>query len=165
MIEEKMHDDVISRQAVIELVKEFRENIDGDGIRNAYEEFMRDLEQLPSAHPTHSNTPNTLKTLDCIGRQEAIDALEREKTYSTAYKDGYTQTDYFKQYNMGLTDGIKAIKALPSAQPFHNITMNDVLKYIDNMPEDVWQEFTACLECRGWELQRRTAKWCGSEFA
>lgn len=54
---------------------------------------------------------------------------------------------------------------LPSAQPFHNITMNDVLKYIDGMPEDVWQEFTACLECRGWELQRRTAKWCGSEFA
>jgi hypothetical protein len=53
----------------------------------------------------------------------------------------------------------------PSAQPFHNITMNDVLKYIDGMPEDVWQEFTACLECRGWELQRRTAKWCGSEFA
>ena len=51
MIEEKMHDDLISRQAVIELVKEFRENIDGDGIRNAYEEFMRDLEQLPSAQP------------------------------------------------------------------------------------------------------------------
>jgi hypothetical protein len=53
----------------------------------------------------------------------------------------------------------------PSAQFFHNITMNDVLKYIDGMPEDAWQEFTACLECRGWELQRRTAKWCGGEFA
>lgn len=58
-----------------------------------------------------------------------------------------------------------ALGTLPSAQPFHNITMNDVLKYIDGMPEDVWQEFTACLECRGWELQRRTAKWCGSDFA
>lgn len=43
--------------------------------------------------------------------------LEREKTYSTAYKDGYTQTDYFKQYNMGLTDGIKALNKLPPAQP------------------------------------------------
>lgn len=54
---------------------------------------------------------------DLISRQAAIDALEREKTYSTAYKDGYAQTDYFKQYNMGLTDGIKALNKLPSAQP------------------------------------------------
>ena len=54
---------------------------------------------------------------DLISRQEAIDALEREKTYCTAYKGGYTQTDYFKQYNMGLTDGIKALNKLPSAQP------------------------------------------------
>lgn len=54
---------------------------------------------------------------DMISRQAAIDALEREKTYCTAYKDGYTQTDYFKQYNMGLTDGIKALNKLPSAQP------------------------------------------------
>ena len=54
---------------------------------------------------------------------------------------------------------------LESAQPFHNITMTDVLKYIDDMPEDVWQEFTCCLECRGWYLQRETAKWCGGDFA
>lgn len=54
---------------------------------------------------------------DMIIRQSAIDALEREKTYCTAYKDGYTQTDYFKEYNMGLTDGIKALNKLPSAQP------------------------------------------------
>ena len=60
---------------------------------------------------------------------------------------------------------VEYIDELPSAQPFHNITMTDVLKYIDDMPEDVWQEFTACLECRGWELQRRTAKWCGGDFA
>jgi hypothetical protein len=54
---------------------------------------------------------------DLIDRQAAIDALEREKTYSAVYKYGYTQTDYFKQYNMGLTDGIKALNKLPSAQP------------------------------------------------
>ena len=54
---------------------------------------------------------------DLISRQAAIDALEREKTYCTAYLDGYTQTDYFKQYNMGLSDGIKALNKLPSAQP------------------------------------------------
>lgn len=54
---------------------------------------------------------------DLINRQAAIDALESEKTYCTAYKDGYTHTDYFKQYNMGLTDGIKALNKLPSVQP------------------------------------------------
>jgi hypothetical protein len=52
--------------------------------------------------------------------EDAIDALEREKTYSAVYKYGYTQTDYFKQYNMGLTDGIKALNKLPSAQPEWN---------------------------------------------
>lgn len=60
---------------------------------------------------------------------------------------------------------ISMVNELPSTQHFHNTTMNEVLKYIDDMPEDVWQEFTACLECRGWELQRRTAKWCGGDFA
>lgn len=78
-------------------------------------------------------------------------------------------TDGSDRYDMGFIDGlefcISDLSTMPSAQPFHNITMNDVLKYIDRMPEDVWQEFTACLECRGWELQRRTAKWCGGEFA
>ena len=55
---------------------------------------------------------------------------------------------------------VEYIDELPSAQPFHNITMTDVLKYIDDMPEDVWLEFTECLRCRGWELQ-----WCGGDFA
>lgn len=54
---------------------------------------------------------------DMISRQQAIDALEREKTYSAVYKYGYTRADYFKQYNMGLTDGIKALNKLPSVQP------------------------------------------------
>ena len=53
---------------------------------------------------------------------------------------------------------IEYIDELPSAQPFHIITMTDVMKYIDDMPEDVWLEFTCCLECRGWELQ-----WCGGD--
>ena len=54
---------------------------------------------------------------DLIYRKQAIEALEREKTYCTIYKNGYTQTDYFKQYNMGLTDGIKALNKLQPAQP------------------------------------------------
>jgi hypothetical protein len=79
------------------------------------------IDELPSAQPEHlvKESGNLVKGLvnDCISRQDAIDALEREKTYSAAYKYGYTQTDYFKQYNMGLTDGIKALNKLPSALP------------------------------------------------
>lgn len=94
---------------------------------------------------------------DLIERQEAIDALEKIDC-----SDGVGISSLKCD---AVDDAVTAIKALPSAQPFHNTTMNEVLKYIDGMPEDVWQEFTACLECRGWELQRRTAKWCGGDFA
>ena len=89
------------------------------------------------------------KGTDTISRAAAIDVIEAGRL--TKLIDAET--------------AINGLKALPSVQPFHNITMNDVLKYIDGMPEDVWQEFVGCLECRGWEMQRRTAKWCGSEFA
>lgn len=91
---------------------------------------------------------------DVISRQAAI------RTVKTIYK--MCDTGDMRDYRDLM---LEAFEVLPPAQPFHNITMNDVLKYIDGMPEDVWQEFTACLECRGWELQRRTAKWCGSDFA
>ena len=98
---------------------------------------------------------------DLIYRQEAIEALGKDP--------GFKVRLFGKSYDEGRSDqwfrDVYKLTTLPSAQPFHNITMNDVLKYIDGMPEDVWQEFTACLECRGWELQRRTAKWCGGEFA
>lgn len=86
---------------------------------------------------------------DTVSREAAIDAVSRG----------------CQEFRGIFAECEKNLKALPSAQPFHNITMGEVLKYIDDMPEDVWQEFAACLECRGWELQRRTAKWCGGDFA
>lgn len=88
---------------------------------------------------------------DLISRQQVIDEITEYGSKDTIY--------------MSVVELKRRVEQLPSVQPFHNITMNDVLKYIDEMPEDVWQEFTACLECRGWELQRRTAKWCGGNFA
>ena len=36
-------------------------------------------------------------------RQDAIDALEREKTYCTAYRDGYSPINVFEKYNDGIT--------------------------------------------------------------
>ena len=94
--------------------------------------------------------------MDLISRQAAITLPVMPKEHRE-----YQTFNLDDAYEQGWDDLQKCIESLPSAQPFHNITMNDVLKYIDGMPEDVWQEFTACLECRGWELKRRTAKWCG----
>lgn len=94
---------------------------------------------------------------DLISRQAAIDALDA--IASELHERKRLDEEYIASWCAEI------IEDLPSAQPFHNITMKDVLKYIDGMPEDVWQEFTACLECRGWDLQRRVAKWCGGEFA
>ena len=96
-------------------------------------------------------------TNDLISRQAVLNA-----TSTTLRITGKENAETVYGYIKKLCDDIKA---LPSVQPFHNITMTDVLKYIDDMPEDVWLEFTCCLECRGWELQRRTAKWCGGDFA
>ena len=105
---------------------------------------------------------------DLISRQAAIEALAEQialcdkalNTFGISMKDEYA----VKVEKASLVAYKEQLESIPSAQPFHNTTMNEVLKYIDDMPEDVWQEFTACLECRGWELQRRTAKWCGGDF-
>lgn len=51
---------------------------------------------------------------DFISRQAAIEALEREKTYCSAFRDGYAKTDIFEKYNMGINDGIKALNNLPT---------------------------------------------------
>ena len=88
---------------------------------------------------------------DLISRQQAIKEVKELFSMGDCYCDEYAI--------------IGMLNTIPSVQPFYNITMMDVLKYIDNMPEDVWLEFTVCLECRGWELQRKTAKWCGGNFA
>lgn len=94
-----------------------------------------------------------------------------EGSYTYHYEDNYfslfdcEELACGKHWDGHTEKDVTRLLSLPSAQPFHNITMTDVLRYIDGMPEDVWQEFTACLECRGWELQRRTAKWCGGDFA
>ena len=114
------------------------------------------IKQMPSVEQEERTEEHTeTHACDCISRQDAIRWVK-------------TECNPYGKPTLDFESGKKVIEHLeqmPSAQPFHNITMDDVLKYIDRMPEDVWQEFTACLECRGWELQRRTAKWCGSEFA
>ena len=99
-----------------------------------------------------------MKDDDLVRRKDVELALLEKGQRSRRYKLGET-------WELDFTEIREALADVPAVQPFHNITMNDVLKYIDDMPEDVWQEFTACLECRGWELQRKIAKCCVGEFA
>ena len=113
--------------------------------------------------PNQSETPTCCdhtaevsKKVDLIDRQAALDVIlpycpDDDGTCSKSGDD--------------LRNLLDDIENLPSAQPFHNTTLSEVLAYIDGMPEDVWQEFTACLECRGWYLVRREAKMVWGEFA
>ena len=58
---------------------------------------------------------------DLIDRNDAVEAIEFEKVYMTAYKgnsNGYvSEGNPLKQYNKGLDDAIKAINSLAPAEP------------------------------------------------
>lgn len=58
---------------------------------------------------------------DLIDRNDAVEAIEFEKVYMTAYRcnsNGYvSEGNPLKQYNKGLDDAIKAVNNLPSAEP------------------------------------------------
>ena len=54
---------------------------------------------------------------DLISRNDAIEAIDFEKVYMTAYLGYVNEGNPLKQYNKGLDDAIKAINKLPSAEP------------------------------------------------
>lgn len=55
---------------------------------------------------------------DLISRKKAIEALDFEIVHMTVFSnDEKNGTNPLAQYNKGLEDGIKALKALPSAEP------------------------------------------------
>ena len=62
------------------------------------------LDDLPSAQPTQTNTPNALESLDCISRQAAIDALHMHLMYRMGTDSNKKRLDDW-------------INSLPSAQP------------------------------------------------
>lgn len=73
-------------------------------ILEAFRMAVDALRGLPSAQPTHDNTSNALKSLDCIDRQAAIDA----------YGDWYVE----EGTEEGFIGTVKQLlEGLPSAQP------------------------------------------------
>ena len=114
--------------------------------------------------PAKTGENDAYKTsCDCISRRMAIDYCYQ--LINVEHQQGSDEMNYGQERVNQTETILHHLELMPSVQPFYNITLTDVLKYIDDMSEDEWQEFTCCLECRGWELQRRTAKWCGGDFA
>ena len=93
---------------------------------------------------------------DVISRQAAIDALEREKTYCSAFRDGYSKTNIFEKYNMGLTDGIKAIKNVPSAEAVEVVWCKDC-RYWDKTQ---YSDYATLGECIIWHVARTRKDYC-----
>lgn len=54
---------------------------------------------------------------DLISRNDAIEAIDFKKVYTTAYLGYVNEGNPLKQYNKGLDDAIKAINKLSSAKP------------------------------------------------
>lgn len=87
---------------------------------------------------------------DLISRQAAIEALEREKTYCTAFRDGYVKKNIFEKYNMGIDDGIKALNNLPSAvkQGKWFNTSTDIPKLLMNVCSECGFQYPSAIRTR-----------------
>ena len=66
------------------------------------------IQKLPSAHPTQTNADSTqINVLDCVSRQDAIDALDK-------HIDTFDVID--TNYLRGLRTAMSFLKKMPSAQ-------------------------------------------------
>ena len=82
---------------------------------------------------------------DLISRQDAIEALDFEIVHMTVFSnDEKNGTNLFAQYNKGLEDGIKAIRALPSVES--KIIRCRDCKWWDRLEEG--HPYGYCLACR-----------------
>lgn len=96
---------------------------------------------------------------EMINKQKAIDAIEFEKVYMTAYKNGINEGNLFEQYNKGLDDAIKVINNLPSAyqegevEEIAEVYRNEDIVYhfiegiCPNCGETTYDHAKYCVEC------------------
>ena len=139
---EQKEDDKISRQAAIDAIC-------GECQANCIpcEYFpcgeIKAVQALPSAHPTQTDTSNTLKALDCVERQAAIDALDRIfdrcEEIEAHLPEGDPDRTGYKMFPDYMTVW-KYLHQLPSAQPeivrckeckYAHITYGGEVKYCD----------------------------------
>lgn len=111
--------DLISRQAAIDAAD--RTDYTGlavEDVKKVTDEVVKEIKKLPSAQPTQTDTSNTLKALDCVERQAAIDALKRNTLRLTVAEEwnceGHVAWDAEVVYSE-VMEGM--LLDLPSAQP------------------------------------------------
>ena len=138
-------DDLIKRQAAIDAIKTWG-LLDGLSEGQAIE-ILADEEKLPSAQPDSKELSFTHKALDCISRQDAIDAV-------------YKCADIFAgdmPVMVVKADAYEALAQLPSAQP-DIIRCKDCKHWLDI--DDGRQKHRMCADVYGdWfcaDAERRT---------
>ena len=116
--------DLISRQALMKEFSDFvRASNNSDFAQTpTWNDAVSLVGSMPSVQPTQPNASNALKTLDCIDRQEAIDALAKFVPYAIC--DASTES-----YTNGLTDAYNLICQLPAVQPQPEIIRCKDCKY------------------------------------
>lgn len=123
--------------------RKVREKMKAETYREHLNELQLQIEELKAKL-------KEAQTGDLISRQAAIDALEREKTYCTAFREGYAPIDVFEKYNAGLTDGIKALKNLPSTQP-------EIVRCKDCIH---WKDFARVKTCDVFDWESKKNDFC-----
>lgn len=114
--------DLISREQAIDALGERPIVWSNDdeyvlGARNQYDMDKLAIETVQSAQPTQLNTPNTLKALDCISRQDAVDIINGYAEQFNGYIGTPNDSEVYA-YARGLLLSIERnISALLSAQP------------------------------------------------
>ena len=123
-------DDLISRQAAIDaLIKRDKElrNINwydkpfAEGECKGIDYALEIVNALPSVQPTQSNASNALKTLDCIDRQAAIDAINTWDKFGVDERCRIVRWHEGLEPYVHLRDVLTAIVNLPAAQPDRDI--------------------------------------------
>lgn len=112
--------DTISRQDAIRWVKTEcnpygKPTIDFESGKRVIEHLKR----MSSAHPIQPNTSNTLKSLDCIDRKAAIDALKKNRSiYCDNTPESFRCLPHDEKSRVDEIDAcIAELVNLPSAQP------------------------------------------------
>ncbi len=95
---------------------------------------VKAIEDLPSAQPTQSNTPNTLNALDCIDRQAAIDALKGFEFCHYMEFGEYIGEDTREVRLIRAEKAKDALQNLPPSQPsFPQVHENDHIADVGKM--------------------------------
>lgn len=89
-------------------------------------EALEALEKV-KAMSTHPNTPNTLKALDCISRQEAIDRINKQREHLRPDIDSRDKT-----CDAAYRICAEFIERLPSAQPEIEERMSETEQNVPN---------------------------------